>query len=276
MIIGHYFWFRLPNRPLSLERMRRAWRTNGLDLRHLPEQRKPADVAAEAVTSAATTMLTSTFTQIENSDAHLLYRVEMREGDVAELLFDKNTAAFSCLDEQLLDRVRLLYEQNSTRLPAHKQRQAFRALLLASDAQYLDPVYFMPVGKIDNDPKALLYRTRDTVQALYGDSAVFHCTPVEQTPAQVSYLMTTLDRLFTLEFTALNNEMQRMLEDEHPRTWRSDKIEGIIRRKLALEVRHTRFSVLLNQPLARSFTAGQKLNEAMEELAEITEGPVIA
>jgi hypothetical protein len=276
MILGHYFWFRLPNRPLSLERVRRAWRTNRLDLRHLPEQRKPADVAAEAVTSAAATMLTSTFTQTENSDAHLLYRVEMREGDVAELWFDKQTASFACLNEQILDRVRLLYEQNSTRLPAHKQRQAFRALLLAGGAEYLNPVYFMPVNEIIRDPKALLHRTCDIVQVLYGESAVFHCVPVENSPDQVAYLKAAIDRLLDLEITGLNNEVQRMLEDENPRKWRSDKVEGIVRCKRALEARGDRFADLLGGPGARTFQSATLLDNAVTELLTVTKGPVIA
>lgn len=271
--LGAFFWYSIPQEMRSVEEIRRVWRKNGLDVELLPKSRKPADVAAEACTIVDRTAGSPSFVQVENSSQQLLYTASSLTGEV-EVVFDKRTGEFVCLDETLLRHVRSVYEHNSSRLPSHKQRQALRAFVLAAGAENLHgSIYFMPAL---GDGLEKLNSAWRMVFALYGEEAEFHVIPVDATALQVGYVKAAFDHLLEGEILALTAEVRKMTETDPHRKWRSDRLETLQRSQQALEARGDRFAELLGEPPARAFAAARQMDEVISALVEQATPPVIS
>lgn len=275
MSLGTFFWYSIPQEHVSLEKVRRAWRAQGLPLRFLPESRKPADVAAEACNQvAAGAVAWATIHQTENSSTRLTYLVaplgNTPEG--TELVFDKATGEFACANGRVLELVRGTYEHNGSRLPPHKQRQALRAMLLAAGAENIHgSIYFLPENAAYG--AELLVKTWQVVVTLYGEAAEFHRVPVEDTGLQRGYLIPATTRVIGEEMDELTREVNRMIDTERPRKWRSDKIENLVQRERALLIRAERIRDLLGcENLSERILA---MREAVQEIVSLTEAPVI-
>ena len=287
MILGTLFWYSIPQQMLSLERVRRAWRTVGLPASYLPRSRKPADVAAEAC-STINRQGRWTFEQFQNGSSLLAYHVTRPKGEIVDLVFNKETASFASFDQQLLRAVERVYEQNSGQLPPHKQRQALRAYLLDSGAEnFHGSLYFMPRGFIGGtalgsgslvarDGLAILHDVKAMVASLYGEAAVFHGVPVHDTPDQLEYLRHAMDELLADEVDQLTKEVHAMLGLGRTRKWRSDRIETIRQRQQLLRRRENRFTQLVGQPLPRTREIAKSMDQAVADLVALTETPVIS
>lgn len=225
MTLGSFFWYSIPRVHLSLERVRRAWRSAGLNVGYLPKSRKPADVAAEACTLTAK-LQGFPLVQIENSADRLLYRAEGLNRP-SELTFDKELGAFASLDDRLLGVVQRFYEQNSSKLPQHKQRQALRAFLLDHGAENIYGAnYFMPRHRED-----YLQAVGVMVHDLYGGSAEFHAVPAPDDVAQRAYLHAHMSVILGGEMGELAKEVRAMVDLGRQRKWRSDAIQAITKRR---------------------------------------------
>lgn len=267
--IGEFFWYSIPQGMMPLERVRRAWRTAGLPLDHLPQSRKPADVAAEACGLALQTAVQS-FTQIENSKERLLYRVESN-GIVHDLIFDKSSASFSCLHGDVLRTVVGYYEANGSKLPAHKQRQVLRDFLLSCGAENLHgSIYFMPT------PYEVLDKVETMIVTLY-PRAEFHWIAVNREETrQVDYLAHKMTEILRTEMNLLKAEVRQMIVEERPRKWRRDKIETLMARQDTLNERWARFHVLLGDgELLELSPISTAMGEAVKELLLSVDDPLI-
>lgn len=276
--LGAFFWYSIPQQAVSLERARRAWRAAQLDVAYLPESRKPEHVAAEACSTVDRSTTGPSFLQIENTKTRLLYEVRTPRGDV-ELVFTKATGEFACLDEEVLRRVRAVYERNGSRLPAHKQRSALRTFLLDAGAENLHgSIYFMPTGmkRDGHTGLELLAYAAGMVIELYGEESNFHRIFVERDPLQTAYIGDAVDRVLLHEIGDLTVEVRHMLDAEKPRKWRKDKIDALVYRKVRLERRVDRWEALLpDRPPAAAMDVLTLMDDAVNELVVKTEAPLI-
>jgi hypothetical protein len=169
MLAGWYVLYSIPEQPVALSRVRKAFRENGLDESRLPKERRPEHVMMDACTKAQ--RITSNghreeirAQQVGRNENFVIYQMTRHVHDLKqnrvidhekvlrvlysfetdELIFEPLSGNAQADVQELVDEIQSYYEAHRSRLPGRSVRTYLRHYIESAGAERIrDGAYFI-------------------------------------------------------------------------------------------------------------------------------------
>jgi hypothetical protein len=289
MILGYIALVSIPNAPVSTAKLRRAWLMHGQDEKMVPKDRRAADVFAQACRSVESRRTHSERTteikvdRVLQSEEESVYQVTqmLRDKDLKLIEHPKAMRlTYTARDgkikdeplddrklykelQQLADEIRKHFDQNASKVPGAKVRNAIRETLMAEHATRVQNkgVYFVP---------KLARRTLDDLQGVlrdvYGDAghAELAVLPLAADKPEKEMVKRHFEDSVTEDIDALLAEISQRLKSEQP--LRGDRQANLVADRKRLNDGIDRYRDMLDD---RLLLLGEKmtlLDDGLEQL----------